>query len=1179
MFTHLHLHTEYSLLDGFATIRELMDRVKELDMKAVAITDHGTMFGVVDFYREAKKRNIHPVIGCEVYTAARRLEDKDPAQDKEQGHLVLLAKNNEGYQNLMKIVSYGYLKGFYYKPRIDYELLKKHSKGLICLSACLAGDIQQLLLSQQYEKAKELAVFLKNLFGENHFYLELQDHGLEEQKIVNQEIIRLSHDTDIPLVATNDVHYIRKEDAEAHDILLCIQTGKNQDDEARMRFPNDNFYLKSYDEMASIFSEIPEAIENTVKIAERCQVEFDFDTIHLPEYKPPEGIELDEYLKKICWEGLYDRYADPDKAICERLQHELNTIRNMGYTEYFLIVWDFIRFAKEKGIPVGPGRGSAAGSLVSYALGITDVDPLKYGLIFERFLNPERVSMPDIDIDFCYERREEVIQYVIEKYGEDKVAQIITFGTMAARAAIRDVGRVINMAYAEVDQIAKMIPMAIGMTIDKALEQNAQLKQLTKENQRAAYLIKMARKLEGMPRHASTHAAGVVISRESLEEYVPLYMHENSITTQFPMGTLEELGLLKMDFLGLRTLTVIQDALANISFSGGEPPDFSRMDFDDQQVYDLISRGETLGVFQLESAGMIQFMKELKPSGFEDIIAGISLFRPGPMDSIPKYIRNKKNPKAVQYIHESMESILDVTYGCLVYQEQVMQVVRDLAGYSYGRSDLVRRAMSKKKMDVMEEERKNFIYGKKRDDGTTEIDGCISRGIPEKAANQIYDEMIDFANYAFNKSHAAAYAVLAYQTAYLKCHYPLEFMAALMTSVMGNSAKIAEYMQDCKRMKIEVLPPDVNQSMSYFSVNGKNIRFGMSAIKNVGKQMIQQMVHLRNKEGAFRGFSDFCEKLHSRDLNKRALESLIKAGAFDSFGYVRAQLIAVYEQVMGSASKRKKENLEGQLNLFNLDLADHNEPMAENYPSVEEFALPIKLSMEKEVLGLYLSGHPLSEHQDILENYMTANTADFIKMVEDPMTTPLKDRQNIIIGGMILSRSMKTTKNNQMMAIIQLEDLYGTVECIVFPKVLDQCLSLVQEDEIVVIDGMLDCRDEEAPKVLVNQLAPLAKATEWKGKAFQNKNNNQPKQPVSHRKKSEEPLLWIKVQDTSQLTLIEQVKPLLREYHGDIPVVVYIENTKKRFRAESALWVKQDAYLIKMLRRVFGEQSVKMTGI
>ncbi|RQD67360.1 MAG: DNA polymerase III subunit alpha [Tindallia sp. MSAO_Bac2] len=1174
MFAHLHLHTEYSLLDGFATIRQLMDRVEELNMKAVAITDHGTMFGVVDFYKEAKIRNIHPVIGCEVYTASRRMTDKNPVQDKDQGHLVLLAKNNIGYRNLMKIVSQGYLKGFYYKPRIDYELLKDHSEGLICLSACVAGEVQQLILSERYSEAKELALFLQKVFGRDDFYLEIQDHGLEEQKIVNQGLIRLSRETEIPLVATNDVHYIKKEDAEAHDILLCIQTGKIQDDEDRMKFPNNHFYLKSPDEMKSIFPELPEALENTLKIAEKCQVELDFDTIHLPEYVPPEGIGLDEYLEKICWEGLYHRYPEPSESIKNRLDHELKTIQQMGYTEYFLIVWDFIRFAREREIPVGPGRGSAAGSLVSYALGITDVDPLKYGLIFERFLNPERVSMPDIDIDFCYERREEVIQYVIEKYGEDKVAQIITFGTMAARAAIRDVGRVINMPYSEVDQIAKMIPMAIGMTIDKALEQNPQLKKLAKENKASGYLIDMAKKLEGMPRHASTHAAGVVISRDSLEEYVPLYMHEDSVTTQFPMGTLEELGLLKMDFLGLRTLTVIHDALENIGLSGKTPPDFSQMNFEDPKVYELISRGETLGVFQLESSGMIQFMKELKPSGFEDIIAGISLFRPGPMDSIPKYIRNKKNPDAVSYIHETLEPILDVTYGCLVYQEQVMQVVRDLAGYSYGRSDLVRRAMSKKKMDVMEEERKNFIYGKKKEDGTNEIVGCIAKGIPEKIANQIYDEMIDFANYAFNKSHAAAYAVLAYQTAFLKCHFPMEFMAALMTSVMGNASKIAEYMQDCKRMKIEVMPPDVNQSMPHFSVNEKSIQFGMSAIKNVGKQMIHQMVNLRKQEGYYKSFSDFCEKLHSKDLNKRALESMIKAGAFDSFGYKRAQLMAVYEQIMESASRRKKDNLKGQLNLFDIPNGHDSEKEPENFPEVEEFDLPIKLSMEKEVLGLYISGHPLSEYQDFLENNVTASTADLVKMSEDPMSTPLKDRQRITIGGMILSRSMKTTRNNQMMAIIQLEDLYGTVECIVFPKVLEKCLSLVQEDEIVVIDGILDCRDEEAPKVLANDIAPLEKAAVWKnktprGKSIENSTENN---------KPESSSLWIKLKDNSQLNLLEQVKPLLREYHGDVPVVVYIEDTRKKFRAESALWVKKDEHLLKLLRRVFGEKSVKITG-
>ncbi|MDW7670934.1 MAG: DNA polymerase III subunit alpha [Bacillota bacterium] len=961
MFVHLHLHTEYSLLDGFTTIGSVMDQVESMGMKAVSITDHGTMFGVVDFYKEAQKRNLKPIIGCEVYTAARSLMDKDPARDKDQGHLVLLAKNQQGYQNLIKLVSRGFLEGFYYKPRIDYEALENHTEGLICLSACLAGDIQQFLLNNQYDQAKQLALRLDNLFGRDHFYLEIQDHGLEEQKRVNRDLIMLSRETGIPLVATNDVHYVKQEDAEAHDILLCIQTGKNQDDRDRMKFPNDAFYLKSEDEMRLLFPEVPEAIENSWRIAERCEVDFDFNTIHLPEYKVPEGETLNHYLQRLCHEGLLKRYHAPEQTIWDRLQLELDTIFQMGYTEYFLIVWDFIKYARDNDIPVGPGRGSAAGSLVAYTLGITDVDPLKYHLIFERFLNPERISMPDIDIDFCYERREEVIEYVKKKYGNDRVAQIITFGTLAARAAIRDVGRVINMPYGEVDQIAKMVPMVLGMTIDKALEMNPQLLQLTRDNERAGYLINMARKLEGTPRHASTHAAGVVISRKKLNEHVPLYMHENSITTQFPMGILEELGLLKMDFLGLRTLTVIHDTLKIIRETEETGFDFSENVYDDPAVYELISRGDTLGVFQLESTGMIQFMKELKPNCFEDVVAGISLFRPGPMDSIPRYIRNKNQPNQIRYLHDALEPILNVTYGCLVYQEQVMQVVRDLAGYSYARSDLVRRAMSKKKMDVMEEERRHFIYGKKGSDGSMEIEGCVSRGIPADAAHRIYDEMIDFAKYAFNKSHAAAYAVLAFQTAYLKAHHPVAFMAALMTSVMSNSTKIAEYIYDCRRQDICVLPPDLNSSVSGFSVQQGKIRFGMSAVKNVGSSMINQMVMERQKNGHYKGLADFCERMNTRDLNKRAVESMIKAGVFDSMGATRAQLMAIYEQVLESAVKTRKNNLEGQLALFEMNELMGREPDVA-YPNVDDFPERVRLSMEKEVLGLYLSGHPLQSY-------------------------------------------------------------------------------------------------------------------------------------------------------------------------------------------------------------------------
>ncbi len=1176
MFVHLHVHTEFSLLDGFTTMGSAMNYASSIGMKAMAITDHGTMFGVVDFYKEAKKRNIKPIIGCEVYTSSRLMKDKDPARDKDQGHLVLLAKNQVGYQNLIKLVSLGFIEGFYYKPRIDYHILETYSEGIICLSACLAGDIQQLILNSQYNEAKDLAIKLDKIFGRNNFYLELQDHGIEDQKLVNKELIRLSSETDIPLVATNDVHYIKQEDAEAHDILLCIQTGKTQNNDDRMKFPSDSFYLKTEDEMRQLFYAVPEAIDNTWDIAQRCNVDFDFDTIHLPEYKVSNDITANEYLKEICINGLKERYSELNNEINERLMMELDVIFQMGYAEYFLIVWDFIKYARDHGIPVGPGRGSAAGSLVAYALKITDIDPLKYKLIFERFLNPERISMPDIDIDFCYERREEVIEYVKEKYGHDHVAQIITFGTMAARAAIRDVGRVIHMPYGEVDQIAKMIPMVLGMTINKALEVNSQLQQLTIENERAKYLIDMARKLEGTPRHASTHAAGVVISKKQLSEHVPLYMHENSITTQFSMGILEELGLLKMDFLGLRTLTVIQQSLEIIKATERITIDFSSCEYDDASVYELIGKGDTLGVFQLESNGMIQFMKELKPSGFEDIVAGISLFRPGPMESIPKYIRNKNNPKQVKYLHRALEPILNVTYGCLVYQEQVMQVVRDLAGYSYGRSDLVRRAMSKKKMDVMEEERQFFIYGKHHQDGSPEIEGCVARGIPADIANMIYDDMIDFAKYAFNKSHAAAYAVLAYQTAYLKVRHPVAFMAALMTSVMSQSTKVAEYIYDCRRQDIQVLPPDLNKSISGFSVEDGSIRFGMAAVKNVGGSMIDQMVSERNANGFFKGLTDFCERMNAKDLNKRAIESMIKAGVFDSIGANRAQLMSIYENVLESAVRNRKNNLAGQLDLFGIT-DGFNSQADIIYPDIEDFSESIRLKMEKEVLGLYLSGHPLFAYQEVLKNLITADSRDFIDMLESPESSPFKDRQSLIVGGIIMTKNMKTTRNNQMMAIIQLEDVFGSIECIIFPKTLETYLSLVQLDEIVIVEGLLDYKDEEAPKLLINHMSGIDEISSWKKSQMSNKfrpnlvHNN--KIISTDRQLSK---LWIKISNPEDVHLIEQVKPLLEQYHGSIPVIIYIESTRQRLVAEKKLWIRHNNELINALKNVFGDAAIKM---
>ena len=898
-FAHLHVHTEYSLLDGFSRVKKLIKRAKELNMSSIAITDHGCMFGVIDFYKTAIKEGIKPIIGCEVYTAARGLRDKDPNYDKYQGHLVLLAKNMEGYKNLIKIVSTSYVEGFYYKPRVDMEELKKHNKGIIALSACLAGDVARALMNRNYEKAKQFALDYRDIFGEENFFLEIQDHNLPEQKEVNSGLVKLSKETGIPLVATNDVHYVNKEDSKIHDVLMCIQMGKTLNDPNRMRFGSDEFYLKSREEMEELFPYALEAIDNTVKIADMCNVEFDFNTIHLPKYDVPEGYTPETYLRELCFNGLKERYDNPSNEILERLNYELDVIEKMGYVEYFLIVWDFINFSKENNIIVGPGRGSAAGSIVAYTLKITDIDPIKYSLLFERFLNPERISMPDIDIDFCYERREEVIDYVKRKYGDDHVAQIITFGTMGAKAAIRDVGRVLDIGYNKVDKVAKEIPFALGMTIDKALDTNPNLKELYDQDPETKEIINISKQIEGMLRHASTHAAGVVISKNPVDEYVPLYKHQDAITTQFTMTTLEELGLLKMDFLGLRTLTVIRDTLDLIEKNRviknyTEKIDFSKMDYDDPKVYEMLSSGNTLGVFQLESAGMRSFMKQLKPDNFEDIVAGISLFRPGPMDSIPAYIKNKSNPKDVTYLHEKLKPIMEVTYGCLVYQEQVMQVVRDLGGYSYGRSDLVRRAMSKKKMDVMEEERQYFIHGKFDEDGNIEIAGCIRNGVEEEIANKIFDDMIDFARYAFNKSHAAAYGVLAYETAYLKTYYPVEFMAALITSVMGNTDKVVEYIRECKALEIDVLPPDINKSFSKFSVEGDNIRFGLAAVKNVGVNIINNIIAERESNGLFVDLVDLVKRLDQKDTNKRVIESLIKCGAFDNISENRAILMVGY---------------------------------------------------------------------------------------------------------------------------------------------------------------------------------------------------------------------------------------------------------------------------------------------
>lgn len=1152
-FVHLHTHTEYSLLDGSARIKDIILKAKELGMPALAITDHGTMFGAVDFYKTALQEGIKPIIGCEVYTAPRTMYDKDVEKDKNPGHLILLAKNNHGYKNLMKIVSAGFTEGFYYKPRIDYSLLRRHSDGLIALSACLAGNIQRRLLYDDYQGAKQEAIELENIFGKGNFYLEIQNQGLDEEFKINPLLVKMSEETEIPLVATNDVHYINKEDAEVHDILLCIQTGKTIEDDDRLKFPNDEFYLKSPEEMKNIFRDIPSAIENSVKIAEMCHVDFNFNELHLPNYTAPKGYTNAQYLRELCFKGLKERYKSIDKALEDRLEYELSTIEKMGYVEYFLIVWDFIHYAKNNDIMVGPGRGSAAGSLVAYTLRITDIDPIKYNLIFERFLNPERITMPDIDIDFCYERRQEVINYVIEKYGSDHVAQIITFGTMKARAAIRDVGRAINMPYAEVDTIAKKIPMDLNMTIDKALEANMELKLDYNRDERIKYLIDAAKAIEGLSRHASTHAAGVVISKEAIHEYVPLYLQDKGVTTQFTMGTLEELGLLKMDFLGLRNLTVIRDALELIEKNYGIKIDFSSMEYDDSKVYEIISSGNTFGVFQLESQGMRQFMRELKPDTFEDIIAGVALYRPGPMESIPKYIQNKKHPERIAYLHESLEPILNVTYGCLIYQEQVMQIVRDLAGYSYGRSDLVRRAMGKKKMSVMEQEREYFIYGKKDDDGNVEIIGCLNNGIPKNVAEIIYDEMVEFANYAFNKSHAAAYAVIAYETAYLKTYYPIEFMAALLTSVMGDASKIALYIRNCQEMNIKVMPPHINVSEMKFTVQDGKIHFGLLAIKNVGQNIIDAIIKARNEKGKFQSIFDFFDKVDVHEMNKKAIESLIKAGAFDGLGANRAQMLGIYERLLESAQNTARKNIEGQLSLFQTMTDSFSDALRdETLPEVEEFSNKILLSMEKEMMGLYISGHPLSEYESEISKISNITTE---MLAHEDQT--IKDNMQVIFAGIIASKKNMVTKKNNMMAFLTMEDMYGSVEVIVFPNVFEASMSILNEDNVVAVKGKISMKEEELPKIIAEQIVPINNSDELLAA--------QPGQK-----------LYLKIpKDLDEKYAMKNLREVLSKYKGDTQVIIYVEGTMKKIMTTKENWVRaHDKTLIKELTGLLGEGCV-----
>ena len=1066
-FTHLHVHTEYSLLDGSNKINEYVSRVKELGMKSAAITDHGVMFGCIDFYKAAKAAGIKPILGCEVYVAPGSRFDKEKGKEEDRYyHLVLLAETQEGYQNLIKIVSYGFVDGFYYKPRVDMELLEQYHEGIIALSACLAGEVARNLARGFYEEGKEAALRYEKIFGKGNFFLELQDHGIPEQRQVNHELIRMSRETGIELVATNDVHYTYSSDAEAHDILLCVQTGKSLKDENRMRYEGGQYYVKSEEEMRRLFPYAPEAIENTGKIAERCNVEIEFGVTKLPKFDVPDGYTAWEYLNKLCFEGLDKRYTDNKEELKKRLNYELGVIKDMGYVDYFLIVWDFIRYAREQGIMVGPGRGSAAGSLVSYTLGITKLDPIKYDLLFERFLNPERVSMPDIDVDFCFERRQEVIDYVVEKYGKDQVVQIVTFGTMAARGVIKDVGRVMDVPYVQCDTIAKMIPQELNITIDKAMKANPELKKIYETDETVRKLIDMSRRLEGLPRHTSMHAAGVVISQKPVMEYVPLSRgSDGSLVTQFTMTTLEELGLLKMDFLGLRTLTVIQNAEKLVRRDKGIELDMDKIDYEDKKVYGMLGAGKTEGVFQLESTGMKNFMKELKPGNLEDIIAGLSLYRPGPMDFIPQYIKGKNNPDEIHYDCPELEPILKATYGCIVYQEQVMQIVRSLGGYTLGRSDLVRRAMSKKKASVMEKERQNFVYGNEEEG----VPGCIHRGISEKTANKIYDDMIDFAKYAFNKSHAAAYAVVSYQTAFLKYYYPVEYMAALMTSVIHNPSKVAEYILSSRKMQIEILPPDINFGESEFSADHGAIRYGLSAIKSLGAPMIRAIVEERNENGKYQSLRDFIEGMSGRELNKRAIENLIKAGALDQVAGNRRQKLMVYAEIVDAVNQEKKNAMTGQMSLFDLISDEEKEAYEIQMPKVEEYSKEELLSFEKEVLGVYISGHPLEEYEERWRKNITARTVDF-QIDEELGTSKAGDGEIAVIGGIITNKTVKYTRNNKVMAFLTIEDLVGTVEVVVFPNDYEKNVQKMEEDSKVFIRGKVQGDADKASKLICEKI-------------------------------------------------------------------------------------------------------------
>lgn len=1176
-FTHLHVHTEYSLLDGSSKIKEITKRAAELGMDSLAITDHGVMYGVIDFYKAAKEAGIKPVLGCEVYVAPGSRFDKEAGTGEDKyNHLVLLAENNTGYQNLMKIVSRGFTEGFYYKPRVDKELLREFHEGIIATSACLAGEVQRYLARGMYEEAKRVALYYQDIFGKDNFFLELQDHGIAEQHYVNPQLLRMSEETGIELICTNDVHYTYADDADAHDILLCIQTGKKVSDENRMRYTGGQYYLKSPEEMAELFKYAPQALANTEKIAKRCNVEIEFGVTKLPRFAVPEGFTSWTYLNYLCYEGLKKRYpeqaadisveefvrlakeesvedrkdvvikiAEDTNNIFQRLAYELSVIYSMGYVDYFLIVWDYINFAKRHDIPVGPGRGSAAGSIVSYCLEITDLDPIKYSLIFERFLNPERVSMPDIDVDFCYERRQEVIDYVVEKYGKDCVSQIVTFGTMAARAVIKDVGRVLDLPYAMVDNIAKMVPREIGITIDKALAENPDLKSEYENNEVVKDLIDKSKRLEGLPRHASMHAAGVLICGKPVEDYVPLSTgSDGAVVAQFVMTTLEELGLLKMDFLGLRTLTVIKDA-ENLIKKHNKGFSIHDIDYSDKGVFDAISTGKCDGIFQLESAGMKSFMKELKPRSLEDLIAGISLYRPGPMDFIPQYIKGKNNQDSVTYACPQLEAILKPTYGCIVYQEQVMQIVRDLAGYSWGRSDLVRRAMSKKKAYVMEQERKNFIYGNK-DEG---VKGCVNNGIDEKVAGKIYDDMIDFAKYAFNKSHAACYAVVSFQTAYLKTYYPVEFMAALMTSVIDNTSKVAGYIYACKQMNIGILPPDVNESQMEFTVENGKIRFAMAAIKSLGRPTIQAILKERGENGSFISMQDFVTRM-SHALNRRAIENFVKAGAFDTFGHTRKSMMIVSESMLDSAIKHNKDSMTGQMSLFDFAAEEDKKAFEIRIPDVAEYTKEELLGYEKEILGVYVSGHPLDEYTGMVNKYITNVSSDF--EVDDELgETKARDGAIATIGGLITEKTIKTTKKGQLMAFLTVEDVVGTVEVVVFPNSFTANRVVIDHAEKVFVTGKVQANVDENAKLICDKVVDFASIP---------------------RK------LWIRFASLSDYEdKKDELYGILYNSDGKDTVVIYCTKENKRLTLPASRTIRVDSELIQKLQAMYGEKNVTTT--